>query len=90
MNMKMFNGNNLPHELLLARQKTKLRTALESNMSTGITFFKNQISKTFGEFLGALLSKIPVSLMKVAVPLAKHFLASSGMEATPSGIDAEI
>ena len=64
--------------------------ALESNMSTGITFFKNQISKIFGEFLGALLSKISVPLMKVAVPLAKHFLASSGMEATASGIDAEI
>ena len=86
----MFNGNNLPHELLLARQKIKLRPALESNMLTGITFFENQISKIFGEFLGALLSKISVPLMKVAVPLAKHFLASSGMEATASAIDAEI
>ena len=34
INLKMFNGNNLPHELLLtARQKTKLRNALNKNMS---------------------------------------------------------
>ena len=33
MNIKMFNGNNLPHELLLtARQKTKFRNAFENNM----------------------------------------------------------
>ena len=38
MNIKMFNGNNLPHELLLnTRQKTKLRTAFENNMSTDIS-----------------------------------------------------
>ena len=30
MNIKMFNGNNLPHELLLTtRQITKLKNALE-------------------------------------------------------------
>ena len=34
INLKMLNGNNLPHELLLtARQKTKLRNALNKNMS---------------------------------------------------------
>ena len=34
MNIKMFNGNNLPHELLLTRrQKTKSKSALENNMS---------------------------------------------------------
>ena len=33
MNMKMFNGNNLPHELwLTTRLKTKLRNAFENNM----------------------------------------------------------
>ena len=37
MNMKMFNENNLPHELLLTtRQKTKLRNSFENNMSTDI------------------------------------------------------
>ena len=33
----MFNGNNLPHELLLTtRQTTKLRNAIENNMVTDI------------------------------------------------------
>ena len=31
MNMRMFNGNNLPHELLLTtRQKTKLINAFKT------------------------------------------------------------
>ena len=35
MNTKMFNKNNLPHELLLTtRQKSKLTNALEKSMST--------------------------------------------------------
>ena len=33
--LKMFNGNNLSHELLLTtRQKTKIRNAFNNNMST--------------------------------------------------------
>ena len=33
MSLKMFNGNDLPHELLLTtRQKTKLRNAFNDNM----------------------------------------------------------
>ena len=33
MDMKMFNGNNLPHELLLTkRQTSKLRNAIESKI----------------------------------------------------------
>ena len=37
MNIKKFNGNNLPYELLLTtRQKTKLRNAFENNISTDI------------------------------------------------------
>ena len=40
MNIKMFNENNLPHELLLTTgQKTKLRNAFEYNMSTDIELF---------------------------------------------------
>ena len=39
INLKMFNGNNLPHVLLLtARQKTKLRKALNNNMSIDLKF----------------------------------------------------
>ena len=46
MNIKMFHGNNLPHELLLTtRQKTKLTNAFENNMSTDIKLSKTQISK---------------------------------------------
>ena len=46
MNLKMFNGNNLPHELLLAtRQKTKVRDAINNNMSTDLKLSKAQISK---------------------------------------------
>ena len=37
MNIKIFHGNNSPHELLLTtRQTTKLRNAIEDNMSTDI------------------------------------------------------
>ena len=37
MSSKMFNGNNLPHELLLTTWKTtKLRNAIENDMATDI------------------------------------------------------
>ena len=46
MNLKMIDGNDLPHELLLAtRQKTKLRNAFNNNMSTDWKLSKAQISK---------------------------------------------
>ena len=93
MNIKMFNGNNLPHELLLnTRQKTKLRTAFENNMSTDIKLSKAEISKIIqsGGFLGSLLSKSAGPLMKVAVPLAKHILAPLGITAAASAIEAGI
>ena len=48
MSLKMFDGNNLPHELLLTtRQKTKLRNAFNNNMSTDLKLSKAQISKKF-------------------------------------------
>ena len=41
MNAKMFNGNNLPHELsLTARQTTKPRNATKNNMPTDIKLSK--------------------------------------------------
>ena len=76
MNAKMFNGNSLPHELLLTtRQTIKLRNAIENNISTDIKLSKAQISKIIqpGGFLGSLLSKIAGPLMKVALPFAKIF-----------------
>ena len=72
MKIKMFNGNNLFHELLLTtRQKAELRNALENIMSTDIKLSKAQISKMIqsGGFLGSLLSKMAGLLTKVAVPL---------------------
>ena len=46
MSLKMFDGNDLPHELLLTtRQKMKLKNAFNSNMLTDLTLFKIQISK---------------------------------------------
>ena len=93
MNIKLFTGNNLPHQLLLtARQKTKLRNAFENIMSTDIKFSKTQISKIIqsGGFLGSLLSKMAGPLMKVAVPLAKNVLAPLGINAAASPIDAGI
>ena len=46
ISLKMFNGKNIPHELLLTtRQKTKIRTAFNSNTSTDIKHSKAQINK---------------------------------------------
>ena len=76
MNLKMFHGNDLPHELLLiTRQKTKLRHAFNNNMLTNLTLSKAQISKIIqpGGFLGSFLSKLARPLMKVAILLAKMF-----------------
>ena len=46
INLKMFNENNLPHELLLTtRQKTKVRIAFNNNMSTDLKLSKAHICK---------------------------------------------
>ena len=92
ISLKMFNGNNLPHELLLTtRQKTKVRNAF-NNMSTDLKFSKAQINKIIqsGGFLGSLLSKLARALMKVAIPLAKNVLAPLGITAAASAIDSGI
>ena len=93
ISLKMFNGNDLPHELLLTtRQKTKLRNAFNNNMSTDLKLSKAQISKIIqsGGFLGSLLSKLAGPLMKVAIPLTKNVLAPLGVTAAASAIDAGI
>ena len=89
----MFDGNDLPHELLLTtRQRTKLRNAFNNNMSTGVKLSKAQISKIIqsGRFLGLLLSKLVGPLMKVAISLAKNVLALQGITAAASAIDIGI
>ena len=93
IHLKMFDGNNLPHELLLmTRQKTKLRNAFKNNTSIDIKLSKAQISKIIqsGGFLGSLLSKLAGPLMKVAVPWAENILAPLGITAAASAIDAGI
>ena len=85
MNIKMFNENNLPHELSSTRrQKTKLKNALENNVSTNIKLSKTQIAKIIqsGGFSGSLISKL-------AGPLAKNILAPLGITAAASATDAE-
>ena len=45
MSLKMFDGNDLPRELLLTtRQRTKLRNAFNNKISTGMNLSKTQIS----------------------------------------------
>ena len=93
MSLKMFDGNNLPHELLLTtRQKAKLRNVFNNNMSTDLKLFRAQISKILQSrgFLGSLLSKLAGPLMKVAIPLVKDVLAPLGITAAASVIDAGI
>ena len=55
INIKIFHGNNLPHELLLTIRKKKLRNTFENN----IKLSKAQISKIIqpGGILDSLLSK---------------------------------
>ena len=92
MNARMFNGNNLPHELLLTtRQTTKLRNAIEDNMSTDKKLSKAQLSKIIqsGEFLGKILGPI----LKTRLPLLKSIikpLVLLGLTAASSVIDAGV
>ena len=93
ISLKVLDGNNLPHELLLTtRQKMKLRNAFNNNMSTNLKLSKAQIIKTIqsGGFLGSLLSKLAGPLMKVAAPLAKNILAPLEITAAASATDAGI
>ena len=47
ISLKMLNGNDLPHELLLTtRQKTKIGNAFNNNMSTDLKLSKAKITKT--------------------------------------------
>ena len=60
----MFNGNDLPYELLLTARQKKLRNAFNNNVSTDLKLAKAQISKIIqsGGF---------GPLMQVAISLAK-------------------
>ena len=45
MSLKMFNGNDLLHELLLTTRQKKLRNAFNNNMSTNFKLSKTKFSK---------------------------------------------
>ena len=88
----MFNSDKLAHEMLLTtRQTTKLKNAIEKNMSTDINLSKAQISKIIqsGGFLGKLLGP----LLKNGLPLLKSVikpLGLLGLTAASSAIDAGV
>ena len=68
MNVRMFDGNNLPHKLLLTTiQTSRLRNAIENDMSTDIKLSRAQMSKIIqsGGFLGRLIGP----LLKMELPL---------------------
>ena len=98
INFKMFNGDNLPHELLFTtRQKKKekkKRNAFNNNRSTDIKFSKAQINRIIqsGGFLGRLLGpllKTGLPLIKnIIKPLAKSVLIPLGLTAAASAADA--
>ena len=93
LGIKNFNKDDFPHQLLLTtRQNTKLRNAINNNLTTDIKLSKAQIKKLIisGGFLGKLLSKLVGPLMKVALPLAKNVLAALGLTAAMSAIDGSI
>ena len=93
LGIKNFNKDQLPHELLITiRQSTKLRNAINNNLTTDIKLSKAQIKKLIqsGGFLGKLLSKLVGPLMKVALPLAKNVLVPLGLTAAMSAIDGSI
>ena len=73
MNARIFNGNNLAHELLLtARQTTKPRNAIENNLQTDIKLPKARISKIIQS--GGFLGKILGPLLKTGLPLLKSVI----------------
>ena len=94
MSLKMFNENDLPHELLLTtRQKPKLRNSFKNKMSK---LSKAQISKIIqhwgflGRLLGPLLKTGLPLIKNVIKPLAKSVLIPLGLTAAASAADAII
>ena len=93
ISIKIFNKDELPHELLLTtRQSTKSRNGINNNLATDIKLSNAQIKNIIqsGGFLGKLLSKLAGPLMKVAMPLAKNVLAPLGLTVAMSAIDGSI
>ena len=96
MNAKIFNGNNLPHELFLTqRQTTKLRNAIENNFQTDIKLSKAQISKIIqsGGFLGKILGpllKARLSLLKSVIKPLELLVLTAVSSAIDAGVQKKI
>ena len=103
MNLKMFNGNDLPHKSLLTtrqnkknKKTNKLRNTFNNNMSTDLKLFKAQISKIIqsgrfrGRFLGPLLKTGLPLIKNVIKPLAQSVLIPLGLTTAASAADAGI
>ena len=95
ISLKMFNGSNLPHELLLTtRRKTKVRNIFKNNTSTELKSSKAQIYKItqsggfLGRFLGALLKTGLPLIKNVIKPLDRSVLIPLGLTAAASAADA--
>ena len=76
ISLKMFNGNNLPHQLLLTTRLSKAQI--------------NKIIQSGGflsKLLGPLLKTLPL-IKNVIKPLAKKVLIPSGLTAAASATDA--
>ena len=92
----MFNSDNLPHELLLTtKQTTKLRNAIENNMSTDIKLPKAQISKLIqsGGFLGKLLGpllKTGLLLIKLVIKQFRLLGSAAAYSAIDAGVQKKI
>ena len=90
LNKKSFEDEELPHELFLTKQTTKIRKPFANNMSTDIKFSKAQISKiiqsggSFGSWLGNLGKK---ALTNIAIPLARENLTGLVRNLTSSAIN---
>ena len=91
MNAKMFNSDNVPHELLLkTRLTTKLRNAIENNLQSDIKLSEAQISKIIQS--GGFLGKILGPFLKTGLPLLKSAikpLGLLGLTAASSAIDGD-
>ena len=97
ISLRMFNGNDLPHELLCTtRQKAKIRNAFNNNMSTDLKLSKAQINKIIesggflSKLLGPLLKAWSPLIKNVIKPLAKNILIPLGLTAAASAADAGI
>ena len=97
ISLKMFNGNDLPHELLLTtRQKTKIRNSFNNNTLTDLKLSKTQINKIIqpggflSRLLGLLLRTGLLLIKNVIKPLAKSLLIPLGLTAAASAAGAGI